>query len=1236
MSQTLGLLKHIPFLLVFVLGGCATFKPQMKQDTVPAEKSEEKPSHTFFLAGGFGDSKKGPDKEIIDMLVSQLEQSTKNATLIFTGDNISPTEDNEKADLGLIDMQLRLTENFKGSTIFVPGNNEWKSKNTDKIEEVEQYLDSIGPKAVSFFPKNTCPIEHHVINDELDLILVDSKWFISNWSRVKDINKKCTDIITRRRFMEELEGYINDGQGKNIVIAMHHPIFSNGKFAAKETFKSHLRPVPILGTLLSAVRDLDGFDPDQLNSRSYYYLRVLVSALATNSDRITLISGHEESLQYLKGGEIHQIISGSLSEKTATKRSRDKLVALGGSLDYEGIYTHGAAGFARLDYFKDGSSQIRFFSPEQPNPIALKVLPELKEKDTISHFPEITAPVKKASIIKDELKLDKSGLYKFFWGKRYRDYYGKEVTADIADLDTLYGGLTVLQKGGGHQSFSLRLQDKNGKEYAMRSLRKNALKFLKFKVKGISFTRNEYKNTFTEELVTDFFTTAHPYIQLIIPPLARAAEINHADTRLFYVPEQKALGEFNGEFGNELYYIEERPSAEFASFEGFNRSNPNEKGAIEDFESTSDILEKMKSDESYLVDEESFIRARIFDMLIGDWDRHQDQWRWAEYESKEDEKFFLPIPRDRDAAFAKFDGIAIPLIRLFVPNARFWQSYSSNVQDVKWALAQGNSLDRMLITKYGPEVWEKEALRLQQLITTETIDRAFLRLPAEVRDSSASNIKKALIGRLKRLPEYAKKYSNYLNKIVILHGTEKDDIFEISRMDNGKTRVVIRRALSDDPDKKIYERTLDATETKEVWIYALGDDDVFRVTGKQDGHSFLRLIGGYGKDQYTLDNGKDVKVYDWEHEKSEFEGVVPPKQLTNLYETNTYHHRYFNENNNVLKPNLGYTRDDRFYFGLTDIYTYNGLNGNPFRQKHTLSANFFPRFKAFEVDYNAIFGNIIPGWNFELNGYFTSKRFRYNFFGFGNETINTEEELGLSFNRAGLQELKLDAGLAFHKLRFKALYESYKLLQSDDRFFTSDTFGEEIFELQQYVGAETTAEYSHDDAEDFPTKAIYLGLTAGYKLNPQSTDNRFGYLSFKAGFSHKVIPSGDLVFGSVAEVKTNLGNTYFFYHAPSIGSQNGLRGYRDQRFTGKTYFYQSSDLRLRVKKFITAVAPVTFGIYGGFDYGRVWQPDEGSSVWHTSQGGGIWVGGYNYLSLSAGYFNSNEGNMFQVGFGFGF
>jgi hypothetical protein len=37
-------------------------------------------------------------------------------------------------------------------------------------------------------------------------------------------------------------------------------------------------------------------------------------------------------------------------------------------------------------------------------------------------------------------------------------------------------------------------------------------------------------------------------------------------------------------------------------------------------------------------------------MLIGDWDRHDDQWRWAAFDEGK-HTVFKAIPRDRDQAF---------------------------------------------------------------------------------------------------------------------------------------------------------------------------------------------------------------------------------------------------------------------------------------------------------------------------------------------------------------------------------------------------------------------------------------------------------------------------------------------------------------------------------------------------------------------------------------------------------
>ena len=1220
--------------ILLAISSCATFK---EQSNIAEENDNagKKITYSFYIAGGLGNASSLSNNLLLERFKEELSEAPKNSTLVFTGDNITPTIHNWEMDSLLIDKQLNLTANFKGETVFLPGNNEWKSFELDKIEKVEDYLKEVNRERTKVVPNNGCPIDHRVINDQLDLIIIDSQWFVSNWSRVEGINSKCTDIVTRRRFMEELEGYIGDGAGKNVVIAMHHPVFSNGIYAGNATLKNHLTPFPIYGTLKNTVLDLGAFNPDHLNSRRYNYLRIAVSALAQENDRITLVSGHEESLQLLKGGQLHQIISGSLGKKSATKLGQGKITAIGGSLDFNGEYTYGARGFARLDYFDDGSSAVSFITENDlSNSTTHTVLPKFEPVKQYANFSEDTNNSKTSKILDDSSAYEKGGFYEFLWGKRYRTYYGKEIDAPIAKLDTLFGGLTVVKEGGGHQSFSLRLEDEDGKQYAMRSLRKSALKFLKFKLPGISYGTADYKDTWAEKAISDFFTTAHPFMQLVIDPLAESVAINHSDTELFYIPKQERLNEFNENYGDELYYIERRPSEEQANYKGYRRTIDETSGKVTDYESTTDMLEKVKSDESYSVDERSLIRARIFDMLIGDWDRHQDQWRWVEYESPDGEKEFMPIPRDRDNAFPRFDGKVIPFIQWFVPNSRNWETYDGDVDNVKWLSLSGSRLDRTLLTSYGPEVWEEEAKAIQLGMTTDIIDNAFMRLPLKVQDETSDYIKKSLIQRLQTLPEVASEYAKYLNKIVAISGTEKDDIFKISRMENGETKVTVKRILSDEKDELMYSRIFNDSLTKELWIYGLGDDDVFIVEGMENSNTKIKIIGGYGEDTYNVENKIGVKLFDWKHEKLNFENLRPNTNLTNNYKTNTFHFRYFEPNTNVLVPTFGFRTDDGAFLGASNTYTKNGINGNPFLQQHSLSANYFFNFKAVELAYSGTYGNVFPNWNLETDAFFTNDRYVSNYFGDGNESVNNEDALGRDFYRARIQKFRATIGLAFYDLRIKSVFESFKVADNSARLFNPTNLDNALFNNQNYGGLELTSEYARDDAGDFPTKAIYFGFTAGYKTNLSLSSNKFGYASLKVGFDHKLEPSGTLVYSTMAEYKGLFDyNTVFFYHSPSLGGNNGLRGFRDERFTGTSYFYQSSDLKLKLKRYVTAVSPVTIGMYGGFDYGRVWMPNESSNVWHTSQGGGFWISSLKALTFNIGYFNSKESNLIQVGFG---
>ncbi|WP_281541261.1 metallophosphoesterase [Maribacter aestuarii] len=415
--------KTYIYLILFLLGSiilfhsCATFKEHQGIPQLSPDDTGEV-VYSFYIAGGFGNNSEAPNINLLNKFKEELENAPEASTLLFTGDNISNLDVPWEVDSLLIEEQLLLSKNFAGNTIFLPGNNEWKSYELDKMERVEDYLKELNLENTDVFPENGCPIEHKVINESLDLILVDSKWFVSNWSRLEGINKKCSDINTRRRFMEELEGYINDGQGKNIVIAMHHPIFSNGVHTGTDTFRGHMTPLPIYGTLKNSVMDLAGFDPEHLNSRRYRYLRIAVSALAQANDRITVVSGHEESLQLLSGGGVHQIISGSFGSKNATKLGKNIISAIGGTMEYEGEYAYGERGFAKLDYFKDGSSKVTFFMEDDLTTTkSFKVLEPVNEAEIRSDFSVTNESDKTTEILDDSKAYDKTGFYKFLWGK---------------------------------------------------------------------------------------------------------------------------------------------------------------------------------------------------------------------------------------------------------------------------------------------------------------------------------------------------------------------------------------------------------------------------------------------------------------------------------------------------------------------------------------------------------------------------------------------------------------------------------------------------------------------------------------------------------------------------------------------------------------------------------------------------------------------------------------------------
>ncbi|MCA0132562.1 metallophosphoesterase [Winogradskyella alexanderae] len=1224
--------RHLPLIfLLLIINACATYKLQVVEATQVDFPSEKTIRHSFYLLGDAGNSLMGEVDPAIDAFSLTLRKASSNSTAIFLGDNIYPIGfTNKKGDKELAEHRLKVqtdaVKDFDGETIFIPGNHDWYS-GLKGLKRQEKFVeDALGKN--TFLPENGCPIQKVKIADDIVLLVVDSHWYITDWDKHPTINDEC-EFKTRVDFLDELSSEIKKARGKTTLIALHHPMFTYGSHGGQYSFGSHLKPLPVLGTIKNVIRKTGGVANVDLQNKMYNELKNRIVSLSQENDKVIFVSGHDHNLQYIVEAGIPQIVSGSGSKSSATR------------LIGNGKFSYSANGYARLDVFTDGSSFVRFYEAGKTEPVYSTTVFS-KPKYTITTYPSQFSETVEASIYKEE-DTEKSGFYKFLWGDRFRKQFATPVKAPTVNLDTLFGGLKPIRKGGGNQSKSLRLEDKNGAQYVMRALEKQASQYLQALVFKDKYIGDKLDDDFTTNLVMDVFTGSHPYAPFIIGDLSDAVGIYHTNPVLYYIPKQNALGKYNEDFGDELYMIEEHTSeghSEKASF-----------GFQNDLDSTDDMLKKIRKDEDIIVDEASYIKARLFDMLIGDWDRHQDQWRWIEFKEN-GQKIYRPMPRDRDQAFSKMsDGFLLDIAVRLLPSAGLLRKYDEVLVDVKEINVEPYPLDMALIESSDKSVWDAQVKYIQENITDAIIEKAFLNVPEEVRDEDVEEIKRLLKARRSNLQDISDRYYKLINKFAVVKGTNKDDWFDVERLPNGQTRVTAYRIKDGEKADIIHRRTYQNEDTKEIWIYALDDDDVFDVYGDGDQLIKVRLVGGQNNDVYDIKNGKKLKYYDHKTKKNTFVTNRGNRKLTDDYETNVYNYKKLKNSNNRIVPTIGANPDDGFSLGVTNVLTNFNFERNPFSSQHTLSAGYFFATSGLVLNYKGEFANVIGSSNLVFDLHYNSPNFAVNYFGLGNSTPNPEvdnDELDFDFNRVKIRTISVTPSLIWkgqYGSSFEAgiTYESNEVERTPGRYLETE-FDEDsdLFDEQNFFGAQAKYTYNVKDDKAFPTLGMLFSLEAGYRNNT-NTSKGFGYVIPELAFDYKLVPEGQVVLATKFRSHINIGDDFEFYQAAMLGDRTGLRGYRRERFTGKSAFVQSTDLRFNLRRKSSNFLPFNVGFFGGFDYGRVWIDDEfvgdpsfNEDQWNTSIGGGIFITAYSMLSANLSAFNSDDGLRIAFNLGFGF
>src|SRR3981189_1249971 len=188
-------------------------------------------------------------------------------------------------------------------------------------------------------------------------------------------------------------------------------------------------------------------------------------------------------------------------------------------------------------------------------------------------------------------------LTRFLLGGQWRELWTTPVEVPVLNLDSFDGGLSPERRGGGQQTKSLRLQSGNGRIWDFRSVDKDATGNLD----------PQTRESAIGDVVQDMTSTLHPGGALVVAPLLEAAGVLHATPQLAVMPDDPRLGEFRSPFAGMLGFLEER----------IERGVPGG-GKVT---ATIDLLVRLDERASEEVDARDYLRARLIDILVGDWDR---------------------------------------------------------------------------------------------------------------------------------------------------------------------------------------------------------------------------------------------------------------------------------------------------------------------------------------------------------------------------------------------------------------------------------------------------------------------------------------------------------------------------------------------------------------------------------------------------------------------------------------
>ena len=816
------------------------------------------------------------------------------------------------------------------------------------------------------------------------------------------------------------------------------------------------------------------------------------------------------------------------------------------------------------------------------------------------------------------------GIHRFLWGSDYRKLWTTPVMVEVLDLQKEAGGLSPVRRVGGAQTKGLALRGADGGAYTFRGLDKDASDLLEEDLKG----------TIVERLLNDQMAAQHPGSELVARGLLEAAGVPVPAWRLVVLPDDPALGDFRKDFAGSLGMFAGYPLPK-------SDRQPGYMGATEIVDHLT-FYKRLASSPQEKADIEAFLRARLMDMVMSDWDRHRKQWRWARIPGRSG---WVPLPEDRDQAFSRYEGLIVSLGRDRDPR---FQDFGPKYLALSGLTNNGREQDRQLLAEVPREKYLEIAKDLQARLTDDVIEQAAKRLPAEWYAVDGPRLTKALRARRDTLPSLAEKFYLFLADKPDVYLTDQPELIEARRQANGDVELTATATVaSGTSPAPHFRRLFHADETGEIRLYALGGDDRIVVTGGK-GPIKLRVVGGIGNDVLDESQGGGSRLSDDRGADKVVEGPgthfddrrytpPPPPKNAPWIPARDFGSEIWGV------PWLSWNSDLGLFLGWGFEKQIYGFRKHPFAASHTVRAGWAFKAATGRVDYTGLFPRENSRDLFGLIAYASGLE-TLRFYGFGNETPNTGDD---DFYKAKEAQYLLYPNYAW-RLGRKVALSMGPVLRYSDNNLDEATFAQQQqpygFGRFGQVGLNAVFAVDHRDNPQYPRKGVFLATRA--TLWPEVWDSQKTYGSL-GGNVDTYLSAGQWVTLGLRGGGRRVFGDYPYRDAAFVGGGGlargalqepgfNLRGFRPNRFAGDGSLYGNSDLRLRLGR-ITLLVPCHVGVFGLFDVGRVWLKGETSDTWHTSYGGGIWISMLNYRNTFSAYVaHSKEDNIFHVGGGFTF